>query len=444
MNSLTVEWRIFTELASIVPEWRKLAACALEPNVFYEPAFALAAAPAFAPDAGALLVWSATSPRRLLGFFPARVEKRRYGFNLPLLIGLTHPYGPLGVPLVEREAAEPVIAAWLAHLAADVALPGLALLPFLTENGAFATALEPILRRAQMPFADFDRHQRALLAPTGERSLYVEHALSHHRRKELRRQWRRLSEAGAVVLSAAADAAAVGAAIDHFLALEAAGWKGRVGTAAADDQNLQRFVRKAVSGLAAEGKVTIDRLFVDGCAIAAAIVLRSGRSAWFWKIAYDEAFARFSPGVMLSVALTEELVADVSVVRADFLRDRRSSDDRSHLARALAALQPADRCASASAVFDCAASGSFAVRSYRRRQERARAHASTRPLEHDPEKWKPVFATDHAQNKGSGARSRMWKALCRKDHAPQDTSTLRCSRVRVLLTPDNVFVRSFS
>ena len=44
-DSLTVEWRIFTELASIVPEWRKLAACALEPNVFYEPAFALAAAP---------------------------------------------------------------------------------------------------------------------------------------------------------------------------------------------------------------------------------------------------------------------------------------------------------------------------------------------------------------------------------------------------------------
>ena len=31
-DSLTVEWRIFTELASIVPEWRKLAACALEPN----------------------------------------------------------------------------------------------------------------------------------------------------------------------------------------------------------------------------------------------------------------------------------------------------------------------------------------------------------------------------------------------------------------------------
>jgi CelD/BcsL family acetyltransferase involved in cellulose biosynthesis len=317
VDSLAVEWRTFAELAAIVSEWRELAERALEPNVFYEPAFALAAAAVFAPDAGAMLVWSAASPRRLLGLFPARIERRRYGFNLPLLVGLTHSYGPLGVPLVEREAAEPVVAAWLAHLAADAALPGLVLLPFLSQNGALAAALELILRRAQMPFADFDRHQRALLAPSGERSLYVERALSHHRRKELRRQWRRLAETGAVVLSAAVDAAAVAGAIDHFLALEAAGWKGRAGTAAAHDDDLQRFVRRAVNGLAAEGKVTIDRLLVDGRAIAAAILLRSGRSAWFWKIAYDETFARFSPGVMLSIALTEELVEDAHITRAD-------------------------------------------------------------------------------------------------------------------------------
>ena len=77
------------------------------------------------------LVWSGTSPRKLLGFFPARIETRRYGLKLPVLVGWTNPYAPLGTPLVEREAAEPVIAAWLAHLADDPELPGLVLLPFL-------------------------------------------------------------------------------------------------------------------------------------------------------------------------------------------------------------------------------------------------------------------------------------------------------------------------
>jgi CelD/BcsL family acetyltransferase involved in cellulose biosynthesis len=316
-NALAVEWRDFAGLESIVGEWRELAERALEPNVFYEPALALAAAPVFGRDAGALLVWSGTSPRQLLGFFPARIEKRRYGLGLPILAGWTHPFAPFGVPLVEREAAEPIVAAWLAHLAADPALPGLVLLPFLAEEGPFAAALEAILRRAQMPFADFDRHQRALLAPQGDRPRYVERALGKHRHKELCRQWRRLSETGAVLFATATEPAAIAAALEDFFALEASGWKGRAGTAATQHQDLRHFMRTAMQALAADGKVAIDRILLDGHTIAATIMLRSGRCAWFWKIAYDEEFARFSPGVMLSAVLTSELVESTAIARTD-------------------------------------------------------------------------------------------------------------------------------
>ena len=72
INSFAVEWRWFADLLTVADDWRDLAARAFEPNVFYEPAFALAAAAAFGRDAGAVLVWSGTSPRKLLGFFPAR------------------------------------------------------------------------------------------------------------------------------------------------------------------------------------------------------------------------------------------------------------------------------------------------------------------------------------------------------------------------------------
>ncbi len=316
-NALTTEWRWLEQLEPIAGEWRELAERALEPNVFYEPSFALPAARVFGRDAGAMLVWSQTQPRRLLGFFPARIERRRYGFTLPVLVGLTHPYGPLGVPLVEREAAAPVIAAWLTHLAGDAALPGFLLLPFLPEDGAFATMLAMIVRRAQMPTADFNRRRRALLAPSGERSLYLEQAIGARQQKELRRQWRRLSETGAVLFTAATEPPAVAVALSDFLALEAGGWKGRAGTATADRDDLHRFLRTAVGGLAAEDKVSINRILVDGRAIAVGIVLRSGRDAWFWKIAYDESFARFSPGVVLTVALSNELLEDAAIERAD-------------------------------------------------------------------------------------------------------------------------------
>jgi len=316
-NSFAAEWRSFAGLLSIVDEWRELAARSLEPNVFYEPAFALEAAAVFGADAGAVLVWSGTTPRKLLGFFPARIELRRYGVKLPVLSGWTHPYAPLGTPLIEREAAELVVAAWLAYLANDRELPGLLLLPYLPEQGPFAAALDAITRRAQMPATDFNRHSRALLMPGSERLLYVERTLGQHKHKELRRSVRRLGDTGAILFTVATEPEAVLAAMRDFFTLEARGWKGQAGTAAAFRDDIRRFVTAAVAGLAKEGKVAVNRILIDGRTIALTITLRSADTAWFWKIAYDEDFAQHSPGVILSFCVTEDLIEDPSVVRTD-------------------------------------------------------------------------------------------------------------------------------
>jgi CelD/BcsL family acetyltransferase involved in cellulose biosynthesis len=316
-NSLTVEWRTLAELGSIVAEWRELAARTLDPNIFYEPAFALEAASVFGRDAGAVLVWSGTSPRQLLGLFPARIERRRYGLRLPVLVGWTHAYAPLGTPLVEREAAEPVIAAWLDHLADNPELPGLLLLPFLPADGPFAAALDAILRRAQMPAADFNRHRRAQLAPRENRMLYVERTLGQHKHKELRRSVRRLGDVGAILFTTATEPAPVAAALQDFLTLESRGWKGQAGTAALFHDDVRDFMAAAITGLAADGKVAVNRILIDGRAIAATITLRSADTAWFWKIVYDEDFAAYSPGVILTLAVTEELLDETAIARTD-------------------------------------------------------------------------------------------------------------------------------
>src|SRR5579863_286161 len=317
INSFAVEWRWLADLLPMADDWRELAARALEPNIFYEPSFALPAASIFGNDVGAVLVWSGTTPRRQLGFFPARISGRRYGLKLPVLVGWTHPYGPLGTPLVEREAAEPVIAAWLAYIAGEPSLPGLVLLPLIAEDEPFGAALGTILSRTQMPCADFARHHRALLAPREDRSHYLENVLSARRHRELRRTGRRLSDAGALLFTAASEPEAVAAGIDDFFALEASGWKGEAGTAAAHHEEMTSFIKMALSALAPEGKVAINRLLLDGRPIAAAITLHSGDTAWYWKTAYNENFARFAPGVLLSAALTEELADDGAIARTD-------------------------------------------------------------------------------------------------------------------------------
>src|ERR1051325_1548782 len=90
--TLRAEWRGIADLGNAVEAWHALAARALEPNVFYEPAFAQAAAPVFGQDAGATLVWSG---HRLVGLFPGRIERRG---PLTRLAGWTHSFAPLGTP----------------------------------------------------------------------------------------------------------------------------------------------------------------------------------------------------------------------------------------------------------------------------------------------------------------------------------------------------------
>ena len=99
--------------------------------------------------------------------------------------------------------------------------------------------------------------------------------------------------------------------------LEASGWKGVAGTAIVDDPAIKAFVQTAVAALAAEGHARIDRMMLDGRAIAATVTLQSGDTAWCWKIAYNEGMARFSPGVQLICELTEQLAADRRVARTD-------------------------------------------------------------------------------------------------------------------------------
>ena len=312
-----VEWRPLAELEPVAPQWRALAARALESNAFYEPAFALAAEPVFGHDVGAGLVWSRNSPPRLLGVFPARIERRRYGIKLPVLVGWTHAYGPLGTPLVDREAGEAVIDAWLDHIAANPLLPSRLLMPFLAEEGPLARAFEAALERRGGLSVDFARHRRALFAPGEERADYLDRALGRKKRKELRRQRHRLGDLGMVMAGLAGEPATLASALSDFLALEAGGWKGRARTAARSQPDIRNFLETAVAHLAGEGKAEIARLFVDNRAIAAIIVLRSGDCAWCWKIAYDEAMARASPGVQLLLTVTETLLADRSLARAD-------------------------------------------------------------------------------------------------------------------------------
>jgi CelD/BcsL family acetyltransferase involved in cellulose biosynthesis len=316
-SGLSVEVRPLGELAAFADDLRRLSERALVPNVFYEPAFLAAAAPVFGIKVSAGLVWRRGTPKHLVGFFPVSIQNRRYGLKIPVLVGFTHSFGPLGTPLIDREHGETAVAAWLDHIAGHPELPKLLLMPFFTAESDVARAFNAALTQRGGRSAEFALHRRALLAPPqDDRTAYLEQRMPHKKRKELRRLRKRLADRGALDTSTVTGNAAKSALADFF-ALEAAGWKGRAGTAAKRDDAICNFVSDAVGALADEGKASVTRLMFDGRAIAAIVTLRCGDTAWCWKTTYNESFARYSPGMQCLLDVTEALLADPRVTCAD-------------------------------------------------------------------------------------------------------------------------------
>ena len=312
-RSLAAEWKTLAALdAADIDAWRDLVARALEPNVFLEPSFALAAVK-FLPrerDVGALLIRDGA---RLVGLMPGRVEGFAAGRPVSTFVGWTHAYAPLSTPLLDREAAKDVIGCVRRALRKLPGKPRLILDPLVNEDGAVARLRAGELAQEGISVSRFDPHRRAMLRPAGGNALA---SISGGRLKELRRQRRRLGELGVLARRVIARPE-IAAAIEAYLALEARGWKGKAGGAAQLDVATRLFLKEAVGALAAEGKARIDLLTLDEKPLAAAITLFSGGRAWFWKTAYDEDYARFSPGVQLALDLTEELGGDAKISLVD-------------------------------------------------------------------------------------------------------------------------------
>lgn len=139
-----------------------------------------------------------------------------------------------------------------------------------------------------------------LASPLGP-ATYLEHALPGKKRKELRRQQARLAEQGVLAVSRRTDAEGIALWIEQFLALEAQGWKGSAGSALACAGETAGLFRESMMAAAERGCLERLSLELDGVPIAMLATLIVPPGAFSYKTAFDERFARFSPGVLLQL-----------------------------------------------------------------------------------------------------------------------------------------------
>jgi len=310
-KALFVETLDLGQVEAHAEAWSALAGRALEPNAFFEPGFALALArhlparrrPRF------LAVWRDESRQWLVGLFPLAATS--HGLARIWLDKQT----PLTTPLVDRQCAEAALRALFAHLQESEPAVGL-VLPRLTQDGTASRAILAIARETGRAVETLSAFKRAGLLAGSNADALARRGASSYALRELYRRRRRLGELGKIEFSLISEPAALQGALEEFLALEASGWKGRRG-ALLRERKLADFARRATQEMAGGGQCQIARLSLDGRPLAMGILFTSRDRAYFWKIAFDERFRAYAPGIDLVHRLTAVLAGRDDIALTD-------------------------------------------------------------------------------------------------------------------------------
>jgi CelD/BcsL family acetyltransferase involved in cellulose biosynthesis len=297
-----------------VAQWRTLAARAVEPNGYYQPDWELAVNASARNRTGASALNASSDAGGLTGLLPVISMQRAYNIPLPALVG-AEPYGTLCTPLLDGDMPEDA-ALRLLQQARQSGAHAL-ILQTVSLDGPAMKAVTAVLRRQGLRPRVLKSYVRASLDATGDADELLRDALGAKKLKELRRLRNRLAEHGALDFNVARRTQDVAAALETFLKLEASGWKGKRGTALLQHDGDAAFIRRATVALADTGQCEIVTLRAGATPVAAAIVLRHQDRAFYFKLGIDERFAKYSPGVQLTLDVTRHLCADPAIASAD-------------------------------------------------------------------------------------------------------------------------------
>ena len=322
-----------TDLERHISAWEDLAAAALEPNVFYEPWMLMPALQAYGPEKRSLFALvQTTDPARplgaplLCGFFPLEIRGHCevVSRKLPLktlCLWRKPEMIYLCAPLLRAGYGREALAAFFNWLDTGSHNCSLMEFGFVTGEGPFHHLLVDYLHE-NIKFAYVaESFTRAMFRPAADAEDYIRAALNRARRKEYRRQERRLAETGRLEYATLDANSDVDAWIEEFIEFEAATWKGKGGCALASNETDRKYFVEIAREAFRRGKLMMLALRFNGRPIAHKCNFLSGPGSFAFKIAFDEEYARYSPGVLLELENIRRLHAQSKVKWMDSCAD---------------------------------------------------------------------------------------------------------------------------
>jgi CelD/BcsL family acetyltransferase involved in cellulose biosynthesis len=303
-----------SQLPQYEAAWEGLSEKAVVTNVFYEPWMMLPAIDLHTnrEDLRFLLVFGPQQIdglKPLWGLFPLELQSRCMHLPIRALAFWQHRWCYLNVPLIDAEHVWETLEAfwrWFERNPFGTRILDTNLLP---GDGPFGPIWADFaIGRTSMMLSDYPR---GLLKPSGTAKAYIANAVSKRHQYEYERQARRLAEMGKVEYCLVESVSDVDAWLDQFLALESDGWKGgATGAAFAKHAADMSYFRSVTRDGFLRNRVTLRSLVLDGKVIAMKHNLLAGDGAFALRIAFDEKYYKYSPGLLLEIENIRQVCAN--------------------------------------------------------------------------------------------------------------------------------------
>jgi CelD/BcsL family acetyltransferase involved in cellulose biosynthesis len=288
--------------ARLLPDWQALWAQAPDREPNSHPGWVQAYLSAFEPAARPAVL-TVRIDGTLVAALPLVSESTIFdGLPTRLLRAPLNPHSFRAQALVSAEQPKQAPSAIVDHLSS---MPGWDLLTIARfACGGFADQIGkcaeddgfPTLRHRHCP-------TRYVAIPERTASVGGEPWLADvdpELKKKMRRAWRQLQQEFRAAPELETCSAADPLALQRFFDIEASGWKGRAATAIKCAPDTLQFYTEVAQVFAAEGALRIHFLNAQGITIAGAFSIEAGGRLYVLKWSYDQEYARYSPGRLLS------------------------------------------------------------------------------------------------------------------------------------------------
>ncbi len=321
-RAVTVKRLTVRQWKRMTPDFIALSAKACDGNLHMSPASVTAAVDTLVPASQIVIIAAfetgGDAPDDLAGVWVLREGSEAWALGARALVTPIIPdYEVLGAPVIDKDRAHPVMQAMLGFIAADPTLPNLIHSPVFPLEGETAAALKSALHAKVARMDAFETWSRAMVFARHNETAEQHISRAAPSSMKRRQQSRRALEKTGVAASVARSGPGAVSAFDDFLALEDAGWKSQAGTSLAKLPPDAAYMRALVEEFAAQHEVRMDTIQLDGQSIATGIMLGIGGSWHFMKSAYDENQRKFSPGIMLNIDMTRNIMDRSDFVRLD-------------------------------------------------------------------------------------------------------------------------------